>query len=169
MKCLGRASGEDETVAASAKFARDRRTNAGARASDHDDVVHPAIVLARRKAAPYDAVSRGALRAVAARFADQIRRSHCGRAGFEQIVEMRLPGPRVGDHQLDEADDHREVVAEEVDVVCAKRDRSASRHVCTQFVGHWDYGRGGEEVLSAGPLRTVGQFPTNIHENRPSC
>jgi hypothetical protein len=49
-------------------------------------------------------------------FADQARRGYCGGADFEQIVEMRLARRSVGDHQLDETDDYREVVAEDVDV-----------------------------------------------------
>ena len=46
---------------------------------------------------------------------------------------MRVACGRVGQQQLDEADDHREVVAQEVEGLGVKRDRSARRDICTQF------------------------------------
>ena len=67
------------------------------------------------------------------RLPDQIRRGHRRRANFEQIAAMRVVGGGAGQHQLDEADDHREVVCQEVDGLGVKRDRPGRRDICTQF------------------------------------
>ena len=56
---------------------------------------------------------------------------------------MRIGRGRVRDHQLDEADDDREMIAQEVYVMLVERDRSARGNVCTQF------GAGG--IICAGP------------------
>ncbi|HXD20727.1 MAG TPA: hypothetical protein VN654_27135 [Vicinamibacterales bacterium] len=56
-----------------------------------------------------------------------------GRADLDQIVEMRIAGGGIGEHELNEANDDGEVIAQKVDGVGIKRDRSAARHICTQF------------------------------------
>src|SRR5438552_2604999 len=55
-----RPGGKDERIAAARELGGHGRTNAGACAGDNDDSIHAAIVLARRKAAPYT-VCRAAL------------------------------------------------------------------------------------------------------------
>lgn len=45
---------------------------------------------------------------------DQVRGRNRGRADLDQVVEVRVAGGGIGEHQLDKADDDGEVVAQKV-------------------------------------------------------
>jgi hypothetical protein len=66
--------------------------------------------------------------------ADQVCGGRGGRANLDQVIEMRIAGRGIGEHQLDKADDNGEVVAQKVYGIGIKRDGSpAGWNICTQF------------------------------------
>ena len=73
---------------------------------------------------------------------------------------MRIIHRRIGEHQLDEAEDHREVIAEDVNGGGIKRDRAARSAVCTQFYGRVIISCDSRAALSVSRHVDVGQRPT---------
>ena len=81
---------------------------------------------------------------------------------------MRVVGGGAGQHQLDEADDHREVVCQEVDGLGVKRDRPGRRDICTQFAATSLFRV--HAGLAVGARRSACRTITdNNHENGAPC
>jgi hypothetical protein len=64
---------------------------------------------------------------------NQICRGKRRRANLHEFPPVGIIKGCVREHQLDEADDDRKVIAEEVNRFRVERDGAGGRHICTQF------------------------------------